>query len=251
MRKEALGPEVFSSPDNEMVSKVKYDNLEKEYKKKLGKANEEKDHFKKDNQTLREDKGRLENKLKETGEMLQNSEAEVKSLKDQLRSEQQNSKDLAQQLKERPVETIIQKDDSEIESLKKKKKAVEDELDHEKEQVSKLEKEIDCLQAEKESLEKRVKELESEIENKPDSLDSIGTVQWLTETEFFSDLFTEKKYSVRLARSGEYMTFLPDVEGKCRCEGGKIVIPDMGRYLDFKKTDFQAYADGKMIRIVL
>jgi len=114
-----------------------------------------------------------------------------------------------------------------------------------------FELEIGDLQAEKESLKKRVEELESEIENKPDSLDSIGIVQWLTETVFFSDLFTEKKYSVRLARSGEYMTFLPDVEGKCRCEGGKIVIPDMGRYLDFKKTDFQAYADGKMIRIVL
>ncbi|MBR6213360.1 MAG: hypothetical protein IKQ67_01770 [Candidatus Methanomethylophilaceae archaeon] len=105
--------------------------------------------------------------------------------------------------------------------------------------------EIGALQAEKESLEKRVEELESKIENKPDSLDSIGTVQWLTETEFFSNLFTEKKYSVRLVRSGEYMTFLPDVEGKCRCEGGKIIIPDMGRYLDFKKTDFQLMLTGR------
>ena len=37
--------------------------------------------------------------------------------------------------------------------------------------------EIGVLQAEKGSLEKRVEGLESEIENKPDSLDSIGTVQ--------------------------------------------------------------------------
>lgn len=83
--------------------------------------------------------------------------------------------------------------------------------------------------------------------------DVIGVVRRSTETRFDSDLFTERRYLVRLARNGHTISFTPDVEGPATCIDHGINLPRPKDLIPFNGiTEYEAMIrDGSEILVIL
>lgn len=248
--KQHQAKEGFASNDQETVSKFSYDKMEKEYKTKLEKANADKEKFKSENAELRKGKAAAEKRVQKLDGQISDLNGKIDKAKEDLKEARDEIKKLNDSLKRRPVETIVKSDDSEIKKLGKK-------LEKAEESRHSLESEIDGLNAtigerdqEIEKLKARIWELEGQLESLTGEEQEIaGTITWETSTTFTSDLFSEKRYRVMMSRTGEYMSFTPDIEGKAICIDNSIDIPMMADLKDFEKRTFDAHQDGKTLII--
>ncbi|AMK13765.1 hypothetical protein AUP07_0716 [methanogenic archaeon mixed culture ISO4-G1] len=249
-RQEQQAHAVFTSKDNETVSKLKYDNMEKDYKKKLDKAVKDKDKFKNENAELRKENSKLQKSEDALKKQINQQNKTIEEKKKELERSQTEIKTLKDNLKKRPVEKVVEKDDSEIKKLNKKLESVTASLETEKSENGKLHEQIEDKDSEIEELKGKIsdleKELESHVKGEPET---AGTIVWDSPTSFKSDLFTEKRYAVKLARSGEYITFTPDIEGKAVCIDNVIDLPAIGDYLNYESRTFEAQLNGKTLII--
>ena len=81
----------------------------------------------------------------------------------------------------------------------------------------------------------------------------VGVVRRSTATRFDSDIFTDGKYLVRLARNGRSISFTPDVEGSAICIGGGIELPRMRDIIPFQgMKEYEAVVkDNSEILVIL
>jgi len=242
--------EGFASDDQETVSKFAYDQMVKEYKAKLEKANADKEKFKTENAQLRKDKTAAEKRAQKLDVQVSDLNSKLDKAKNDLKSAKDEIKNLNDTLKKRPVETVVMSDDSEIKKLTKKLEKAEKDIDALESERDGLNDAIDEKGQEIENLKARTAELEGQLESlKEDEEETSGTITWETATRFTSDLFTEKRYKVMIARTGEYMSFTPDIEGKAICIDKSIDIPIMANYLDFEKRTFDVHQKGSTMVI--
>lgn len=185
---------------------------------------------------------------------------ENEGLKSRNRELSDRIKDLEDKLKRKAEETEVVRDDAEIERLS-------NEVDGLKAKLKSKEDECETLESERASLISEKEELEGEIRNLREFRIETATVDTAVDTgsqteekvrrtsptTFESVLFTDRKYLVRLARSGRTISFTPDVEGAALCVDGTIKLPRLAELVPFNgETDYDAVIrDGSEIVVVL
>ena len=258
-KREAMGEPVFTSDQNETVPKLRFDNLEAEYKKEKKDWADEKKRLKKELTDSKKEIQKLSSQVKEKDKTIESLNEKLKTSTDNLKKANGEIEDLRKQLKEKPVETVVKQDDAKIDELNKKLEAQNKELEEKKGENGSLNAKIEELEGQITALKQRIDELEQENSNlkngsgyeEGSESDSVGCIEWASPTQFRSPLFKDGRYSVKLARSGEYITFTPDVEGKAICCDQSIEIPSLSRYLTFQKRSYEAFVHENSIRILL
>lgn len=230
---------------------------------------------------LKEKISALEGKLTETKEELASVRSERDDYKDRFerklddckaleedndglksRNRELDSKvqDLEGKLKKKAEETVVVRDDAEIRRLGKEVDGLKAKLKSKEDECEALESENASLVSEKEDLEEEIRILrESRAETvfmEPD-IETVSPsevkVRRTSPITFESALFTDRKYLVKLARSGRTISFTPDVEGAADCKKGAIKLPRLAELLPFDgETEYDTMIkDGSEIVVVL
>lgn len=232
---------------NELKDKISnLDTKLSETKDELASVRGEKDDY----------KSRFDRKLEENRAL----EEENEGLKTRNRELSDKVQDLDGKLKRRAEETVVVRDDAEIKRLGKEVEGLKTKLKSKEDEYEALESENASLKAGIDDLEKEIQALrESKVESM--SLEGEGEIRLsaaervrrTSPTTFESALFTDKKYLVKLARSGRTISFTPDVEGAAVCVDGTIRLPRLADLVPFDgETEYDTMIrDGSEIVVVL
>lgn len=242
------------------VSQKTHEDAVKELKEKISTLDTKLTEAKEDLTAVRgerdEYKGRFEKKLEEIKTLTDDND-ELKSRNRELSDKVQ---DLEGKLKKRAEETEVVRDDAEIERLSKEVDGLKAKLKSKEDECETLESEKASLISEKEGLEREIRNLresgteavdvDTAAETKPQPEEKVRRT---SPTTFESELFTDQKYLVRLARSGRTISFTPDVEGAAICVDKTISLPKLADLVPFRgETEYDTVVrDGSEIVVVL
>ncbi len=237
---------------NERISKL--ESKIEEIQKDKAKVVEERDSARRSLETARakveELEGRLESKssdLRAAGERIAKLETKVSSLESDRGT---------------ALESAMSKKDEEIAKVSKRASKTEDEL-------AECNRTLTERDARISELEERVSELESEIE-KAESTECIGEMSLMETPSVMSEeprigsvsrisadtlespLFEDGRYRVNLSRDGRYIRFTRDVTGTAVAEKGRMRLPMLGRYVEFRsESELPAYGEDNEFRVLL
>ena len=214
---------------------------------------------------VKEDRTDIRNERDDYKKRFETKVEEIKKLTDDLDELKSNNRKLADKvtelenaLKKKASETTVVRDDAEIERLNKEIKGLKDKLKDSEEQCESLASDNTALKTRIETMESEIRDIrnhtfkmgEEYFDSEPDT---IGVVCRSTETRFDSDLFTERRYLVKLARNGHTISFTPDVEGSAICIDGGINLPRLKDLIPFNGiTKYEALTrDGSEILVIL
>ena len=80
----------------------------------------------------------------------------------------------------------------------------------------------------------------------------IGSVSRTAADVLESSLFEDGRYRVNLSRDGRYIRFTRDVTGSAVAEKGRMRLPMLGRYVEFRSvSELPAYGEGNEFRVLL
>lgn len=237
---------------NERISKL--ESKIEEIQKDKAKVVEERDSARRSLETARarveELEGRLESKssdLRAAGERIARLETKVSSLESDRGT---------------ALESAMSKKDEEIAKVSKRASRAEDELAECKRTLAERDARIT-------ELEDRVSELESEVERAestecigemslmetPSVMSEeprIGSVSRISADTLESPLFEDGRYRVNLSRDGRYIRFTRDVTGSAVAENGRMRLPMLGRYVEFRsESELPAYGEDNEFRVLL
>ena len=237
---------------NERIAKL--DSKIEEIQKDKAKVVEERDSAKRSLETARarleELEGRLESKssdLRTAGERIARLETKVSSLESDRGT---------------ALESAMAKKDEEIAKVSKRASRAEDELAECKRALAERDARI-------QELEDRVSELESEVD-RAESTECIGEMSLMETPSVMSEeprigsvsrtaadvlessLFEDGRYRVNLSRDGRYIRFTRDVTGSAVAGKGRMRLPMLGRYVEFRSvSELPAYGEGNEFRVLL
>lgn len=250
------GKQTGANKSDQTVSQKVHEDTVNELRGKISGLESKLEEVKQDRTNIREERDdyrtRFENKVEENrklGSDLDDLKAKNRELSDRVT-------ELEYALKKKASETVVVRDDAEIDRLNKENQGLKDKLKRSEEQCESLESEITALGTRMEAMESELDELrnrnyetgEMHIDPEP-----TGKVRRSTATRFESDLFTDGKYLVRLARNGHSISFTPDVEGAAVCNDGGIELPRLKDLVPFQgTTEYEAVIrNGSEIIVVL
>jgi len=230
-------------------------NLKKEIEKLKGDI----ERLKKDNSSLRAESSSWEQRFNDTRMALKDSEDALDDITKRYSQAISRIDGLEKELASRPKSPTKAEENDEIASLRG--------------QLSDARTGMDRLTTENTGLTDRVREQESAIvslkaeiealrvrgsaepaeDDGEQKAERIGKVTLASAIRFESELFEYDVYRVTIDRTGERISFRPDIEGKCPCMNGAIEIPMLTKYVKFDKpASYCAYSsDGKAIFIKL
>ena len=237
---------------NERIAKL--DSKIEEIQKDKAKVVEERDSARRSLETARarveELEGRLESRssdLRTAGERIARLETKVSSLESDRGT---------------ALESAMSKKDEEIAKVSKRASRAEDELAECKRALAERDARI-------QELEDRVSELESEAE-RAESTECIGEMSLMETPSVMSEeprigsvsrtaadvlessLFEDGRYRVNLSRDGRYIRFTRDVTGSAVAGKGRMRLPMLGRYVEFRSvSELPAYGEGNEFRVLL
>ncbi|MDO5854035.1 MAG: hypothetical protein Q4Q62_08405 [Thermoplasmata archaeon] len=240
--KEDHDEEVAGLKDEKEKLRKKNDDLKREKERLV----EERDALDARLKSAMDRCSKLESDLDERSDALLGRDAEIGRLREDLRKASSNRQHL--------IDTAVAGKNAEIQDLTSRMVRMGEERDSLTAELREASDEIESLKA-------RIAELESGTavsagvisEGAEFCGEVCGTVSRDASDSFSSDLFSDGRYRVALARNGGYVRFSRDVEGRAVCSGGRIVIPDLETYLPFSgAADYQAVGDaGGEFRIIL
>ena len=80
----------------------------------------------------------------------------------------------------------------------------------------------------------------------------IGSVSRISADTLESSLFEDGRYRVNLSRDGRYIRFTRDVTGSAVAEKGRMRLPMLGRYVEFRsESELPAYGEDNEFRVLL
>ena len=233
------GKQTGAKPTNPTVSQKVHEDAINELKERISDLESKIDEIKEDRTKIREErddyKTRFETKVDENKKL----SSDLDDLKGKNRDLSDRVGELENALKKKAAETVVVRDDAEVERLNKENDGLKEKLKKSEEQRESLESEVTALQTRVDSMKSEIDDLlnrnyvtgEIHVELEQNQM---GTVRRSTATRFESDLFDDGKYLVRLARNGRSISFTPDVEGSAICIGGGIELPRLKDLVPFQ-----------------
>ena len=247
-----------AKPSNPAVSQKAHEDAINELKEKISDLESKLDEIKQDRTKIREErddyKTRFETKVEENKKL----NSDLDDLKGKNHDLSDRVGELENALKKKAAETVVVRDDAEVERLNKENEGLKKKLKESEEQRESLESEITALETKMDSMESELDDLRSrnyvigEIHIDPEQ-EQMGIVRRSTATRFDSDLFDDGKYLVRLARNGHSISFAPDVEGSAICINGGIELPRLKDLVPFQEIkEYKAIVrNGSEIMVML
>lgn len=228
--------------EKQVVSKVKHDEevsslKEKIVKKdeKIGELGKEKKELTKERDSYKKQLGDVKKELKIEKEKVLKLTNEKKEVSESFEKFKKLSNSSADADKQKVAEL-----EGNVGVLKSEKTGLSN-------QIELLKKEIEELKAEHgqkvAELEGRLTEINEEneslrqrpviAEEEHPSADS-GVLKRISASELYSEMFTDGRYDVKIARSGSHMLFIPNLEGSAECKDNMIILPRLSELLPFK-----------------
>ena len=91
-----------------------------------------------------------------------------------------------------------------------------------------------------------------EPEEAPAGPEPAGKMVRTGPSDLESDLFTVPRYKAVLAKSGEYITFEPDMNGLVSCTDHKMTIPALEKHLGYRgREEYTVFRDGRKLIVHL
>lgn len=245
--------------EEQTVSIVKFNETKEEYKTKIAKLEEKIEGLKRTVSELRTEKEQAESRAEKLRQ-------ENEELKGQIENKRGSSAQDAEEISKlrgeisrlqkamKTIEEDAQKDlkldladaRTKNESLKATNEAL-------LQKISDLEENISELKADKDELSLKLEEaLNAPQRIRLDEPETAGTIRREGPTVFSSSLFTVPRYDVKLAKSGKYITFEPDVKGLITCDDNRLDIPSLDTYIGYQGSkDHTAIRKGNKLVIYL
>lgn len=253
------GPGAFQLPsdlqpkpeeEEQTVSIVKFNEMKDDYKSRIEKLDKKVAAQKEAISKLRGEKKDAEGRAEKFRKQVEQLEAKVE---DKKGTSVQDAEEISR------LKKIIS-------GLEKDLKTAEEDAQRDlKKDLADARKMIESLEAEKEALAQRVKDLENNAEElkndraeaerkleealsapqrtRIDEPETVGTIRREGPTTFSSNLFISPRYDVKLAKSGSYIAFEPNVTGLSECVNNRLEAPGLDAYVGY-----QGVKDHSVIR---
>lgn len=205
--------------------------------------------FKERNSKLAQDNDELNRRLKKLNESYSASSSSLNNMNLRLSEKDAEITHLSEKIKE--LERKIREDKDVITALTSRKNSSEEECNS----LRSVSKDLEAANAAVLEKDAEIARLNGELEraranSRPlpsASVDPelIGSVVRRTESDLYSDLFSDGRYTVRLARDVSTLTFIPDVSGRAVCSNHTIRLPLLATYVGFgTPVTYRLYRDG-------
>lgn len=192
--------------------------------------------FKERNSKLARDNDELNRRLKKLNEDYSTSSSSLNKMNSRLSEKDAEIASLSEKIKE--LERKIREDKGVITALTSRKNSSEEcnslrsvSKDLEAANAAILEKDAEIARLNGEL--ERARANSGPLPSVPVDPELIGSVVRRTESDLYSDLFSDGRYTVRLARDVSTLTFIPDVSGRAVCSNHTIRLPLLATYVGF------------------
>lgn len=249
----------ISSDETQYVSEVQFNEMKEGYRTRIEKLEGKIESQKETIAQLRSEKEQVEsraNRLKaDNDDLIAKVEAKQKSSlqdADEIAKLKKDNATLKNQLKTAEADA----QEVPLKNLAKAKEEItklSDENTVLSEKVAVLESQIESLRADKDDLSLKLEEAKNnQSKVKVEEPITVGTIRRENPTDFSSQLFTVPKYDVKLAKSGKYMSFEPNIKGNIVCENYRLSIPGLDAYIGYQGIkDYTAIKKGTKLLIYL
>ncbi len=248
-----------SEEEEQTVSIVKFNEMKEDYKGRIDKLDKKVAEQKATIADLRKEKKDAEDKAEKFRKQVEELEEKVEAKKG---------------MSVQDAEEIFRLKKLNGDLEKALKTAEEDAQRDLKKDLGEARETIESLKADKESMAQRIKDLESNVEElkndraeaerkleealktpqrtRIDEPETAGTVRREGPTTFSSNLFISPRYDVKLAKSGKYIAFEPNVTGISECVNNRLEAPGLDSYVGYQGVkDHTAVRKGTKLVIYL
>ncbi len=228
--------------EKQIVSKVKHDEEVNGLKEKISKKDEKIKELGKEKKDLTNERDNYKKQFNEIKKELETEKGKVQKLIDDKKGLNEsfenfkklsNSSESADKQKIADLEAdvgVLKSEKTELSNQTESLKKEIEELNTEHGQkVAEFEERLRVLTEENETL--RLRPVSAEEDQM--SADS-GVLKRISASELYSEMFTDGRYDVKIARSGSHMLFIPNLEGSAECVGNKIKLPRLSELIPFK-----------------
>ncbi len=228
----------------ETVPKSKFDELNEKYKEKSAEYERKLADLRKKNGELAAERDTEKTKTDELRKKNREQEEKIGELQDAVRSRDDEIKGLKKAAAERnadretPAERNLRQD-----------------LANAKNRYSELETSADYMDYLIDEMSLIIEELsvpEEPEEETPAGPEPAGKMVRTGPSDLESDLFTVPRYRGVLAKSKEYITFEPDMNGLVSCTDHRITIPALEKHLGYRgREEYTVFRDGRKLIVHL
>lgn len=233
---------IKTAGEQETVTKFRFDHMKKDLEDRISRLEKKAEDASKELKDIREDRDRAVKRADKAEKAVSEKDLQIEELKKDIVDKDRTIAELQKKGEQNPPEKETPRERSlnqELVGLKKRYSELETDLEYSHYLID----EMMALWPEPEE-----EPSAPERAAVPEGPSPVGTAVRSGPSEIRSNLFVLPRYRAALARSGKYISFEPDVNGRAVCRDGTMTLPALEGLIGYRgREEYPVFRDGNRL----